>query len=183
MSIAGFGTDDLVRAASAQAQNLAELLAQRSPGERTEATLSKHKPAERALSRIRPPVPATDQGVVASAPPPAEDLATIVGGLSPVAPVDFAAIPAIPPIGAAPPLAAVVGPGPGGGGGILPPGGGIPPEGGGPATFPTPQPEIPVDTPSAVPEPGTWAMMLMGFGLMGWRIRRGGKAFGVGARA
>ena len=27
-------------------------------------------------------------------------------------------------------------------------------------------------TVAAVPEPGTWAMMLLGFGLMGWRARR-----------
>jgi len=26
--------------------------------------------------------------------------------------------------------------------------------------------------PPAVPEPGTWAMLLLGFGLMGWSLRR-----------
>ncbi|MFL6776017.1 MAG: PEPxxWA-CTERM sorting domain-containing protein [Sphingomicrobium sp.] len=24
-----------------------------------------------------------------------------------------------------------------------------------------------------MPEPGTWATMLLGFGLIGWRVRRG----------
>jgi hypothetical protein len=24
----------------------------------------------------------------------------------------------------------------------------------------------------AVPEPGTWAMMILGFGFVGWRLRR-----------
>jgi hypothetical protein len=58
-------------------------------------------------------------------------------------------------------------------GGIVttPPWGG-PPGGGGspPASFPTPQ--LPVKVPSAVPEPGTWATMLLGFALVGWRVRR-----------
>ena len=43
------------------------------------------------------------------------------------------------------------------------PGGGNPPM----ITPPTSPELIP-----AVPEPGTWAMMLMGFGFIGWRIRR-----------
>jgi hypothetical protein len=30
----------------------------------------------------------------------------------------------------------------------------------------------PVITPQAVPEPGTWALMLLGFGLIGWILRR-----------
>jgi len=32
------------------------------------------------------------------------------------------------------------------------------------------------DVPSAVPEPSTWAMMLLGFGLIGWTVRRRGRA-------
>src|SRR5437588_655277 len=52
----------------------------------------------------------------------------------------------------------------GGGGG----GGGA----GGRITFPTAEPKEALP----VPEPGTWATMLFGLGLIGWRIRRGRKA-------
>jgi hypothetical protein len=80
-----------------------------------------------------------------------------------------------------PTLGAIVNPPSGGSavtppGGSSPPGGGggtvSPPGGGGPVTLPTSEPREPLTPPSAVPEPGTWALMLLGFGLVGWRIRR-----------
>src|SRR5258707_712652 len=46
-----------------------------------------------------------------------------------------------------------------------------PGDGGGPVRFPTSEPREEL-SPSAVPEPGTWAMMLFGFGMIGWRVRR-----------
>jgi hypothetical protein len=59
----------------------------------------------------------------------------------------------------------VFAPVPGGGGG----GGG----GGGPGGPPQQPPQTPPpEQPPAVPEPGTWAMMLAGFGLIGCRFRR-----------
>ena len=42
----------------------------------------------------------------------------------------------------------------------------------GPATFRHPSRAQLVPPTSAVPEPGTWAMMLMGFGLIAWRVGR-----------
>ena len=48
-----------------------------------------------------------------------------------------------------------------------------PPGGSPPPTLPgTQQPPV-IVPPPAVPEPQTWAMMLLGFGLIGWQIRRG----------
>jgi len=94
-----------------------------------------------------------------------------------------------PPIAVAPPIAEVAfnpptlaaiigGSGPGNasappsGGGAPPSGGGPPANGGGPVSFPTSEPREPLTPVSAVPEPGTWATMLLGFGLLGWRLRR-----------
>src|SRR5947199_10706932 len=51
-SLAGLTGDDVVEAAVSQAKGLAELLGQRSPGERTEAQLTKTKHA-RALAKQR----------------------------------------------------------------------------------------------------------------------------------
>lgn len=47
-----------------------------------------------------------------------------------------------------------------------------PPPVGGPVSFPTSEPREPLTPVSAVPEPATWATMLLGFGLLGWRLRR-----------
>ena len=49
-----------------------------------------------------------------------------------------------------------------------------PPPGGGGPNPPPPPPEVepPPPPPPAVPEPGTWATMLLGFGLTGWAMRR-----------
>jgi hypothetical protein len=75
-----------------------------------------------------------------------------------------------------PTLGEIVGPPPSGGpGGVLvgPPGGGggSPGGGSGPIVYPGRDTKDIITAP-AVPEPGTWATMLLGFGLIGWRIRR-----------
>ena len=60
------------------------------------------------------------------------------------------------------------------GGGIITPPQAPPPGGGGPNPPPPPPGEEPPPPPPppAVPEPGTWATMLLGFGLTGWAMRR-----------
>jgi hypothetical protein len=57
---------------------------------------------------------------------------------------------------------------PGGGGGSPPGGGGGPPGGGGGSPPGSP----PLLVTPAVPEPGTWMTMLMGFAFIGWSMRR-----------
>ena len=176
--LSGLTAADAVYASVQKAKSLADLIGQRSPGERTEAQLTKNKRV-RALARHRLPAPRL------GTPPSAMDLAKIL--LPPAA-----GVPATNPVSVlqAPPvtLAQIVGPGgaifvspPGGGtpgGGttplVTPPGGSTPP-----GTTPSGGSNPPMITPPtspelvpAVPEPGTWAMMLMGFGFIGWRIRR-----------
>lgn len=64
------------------------------------------------------------------------------------------------------------GSGGGGGGGFTPfvPGGGGPGGGRPPDSGPTTPPDI---RPTPVPEPGTWLMLIVGFGLVGVAVRRG----------
>ena len=168
-SISGQSAGDIVQAAVAQANNLADLLSERSPGSRTEGQLTKTKRARQSAKlHIAPQAPAHAQGRVVepkivtpaeiakilSAPPtlpPIRDLASVTSG----------------DLGYPPP-----------GGGIISSApttsGGTPPGGGGPVSFPASEPRETVN--SAVPEPATWAMMLVGFGLVGWRLKpRGAK--------
>ena len=170
-ALVGVTGDDIVRAAVAQSKTLADLLDARSPGPRTQAQLTKTKHA-RALPKQRMAPRDTP------APP---DLAKLAQLLAPPAakPVSVASAASI--VGAPPSLATIVGSLPGGElipptGEIIPPGGGgggvIPPGGGPPlVSVPTPQPGELVPPP-ALPEPGTWATMLLGFAFIGWRIRR-----------
>ena len=44
------------------------------------------------------------------------------------------------------------------------------------AIVPPPQPPHQPPPPPAVPEPGTWVLLLAGFGLSGWMLRRDGLA-------
>lgn len=170
VSLAGAGTwsigvltgADMVEAAVTQAKSLADLLGQRSPGERTEALLTKTRHAKplarqhaapplRKQPALAPKVSMTDIARLLQSPPPP----------LPVAPSELGTL--SPPIAMAPPPTL--------GGIITPPGSGSPPGGGSPpVSYPTPLPKIIV--PSAVPEPGTWATMLLGFALIGWRVRR-----------
>ena len=171
-TLSGLTATDAVYASVQKARSLAELLSQRSPGERTEAQLTKNKRA-RALARHRLPAPRL------GTPPSAMDLAKIL--LPPSTELPVAVTNPVPLMQVPPTLAQIVSP-PGGGstpivtppggstpGGGITPGGGTTPGGGNPPmiTPPTSPELIP-----AVPEPGTWAMMLLGFGFIGWRVRR-----------
>lgn len=165
----------LVYAATSGAKSLADLLDQRSPGERTGAQLTKSKKM-RALAKLQPAPPS-------SPVPPRPDALELAKLLMPTEPVSTAIeMPAaVVAFGPTPTLGTIIGPNPGGSGPpggtlVTPPGGGGTPPGGGgsPPTTPTQPPLVPT---SPVPEPGTWATMLLGFGLIGWRIRRGTKVW------
>lgn len=147
------------------AKSLMALLEDRSPGDRTaaELTKTKKKPEQRALGKVTKPKPPEEFIQAIAPPPPAlSDLPTFpvaVAGLGPL--VD---IPPPPP----------------GGGGIItfdapPGGGGGGPPGGDDDNPPVnPPPENPPENPPppVVPEPATWASMLLGFGVTGLVIRR-----------
>jgi hypothetical protein len=155
-------------------KTVAAMMAERSPGERAKgalASLKNKRPAgihERALPKVRKPTP------------PVSPLAAIVAG-PPVPPLIPPAAPLFNNLvsGSPTPVVPLVTGGPTGGGGgngspppfvsITPPGGGggiiVPPT----TTTETPPPPPP---PSAVPEPNTWALMLVGFGLVGFAVRR-----------
>ena len=145
------------------AKSFMAMISDRSPGERTKGELIKTKhtaapdePTQRALGKITKPEP-PKEFIDAIAPP----VATIEE-LPPVAMKDE-----IGPI--------LLTPNAPSGGVIVPPQ--APPGGGGgppnqpPTEEPPPPGEEPPPPPPAVPEPGTWAMMLLGFGLTGWAMR------------
>ena len=139
----------IVEAAAAKAQDLADLLSERSPGTRTQDELTKHA---RAAPKVRSP----------STPPEHPKAPALVDLLQPrLVPVEVAST---QPFSAPPTLQTLLASTPG----FTPPSDSH----GGPASFPSSQPRVAVPPTSAVPEPGTWAMMLMGFGLVAWRVRR-----------
>lgn len=153
---------------------VASLFESRSPGERAAGALAslKHRRApalhQRALPKVRRP--------------PASPLAGIVGA-APIPPV----IPPVTPgplynvVGPPPPVALSPPVGPGGPGGGFP---GLPlPGGGGGIIVPPPAIVTPPDTPvvpvtpvtpvtPGIPEPSTWAMMLVGFAMIGSAVAR-----------
>lgn len=160
------------QAASAGLNNIktvAAMLADRSPGERPAGALAslkqKRQPAlhERALPKVRQPV---------------SPLAGIVGTPA-VPPVEMPAATPLYSMVASPPVTQALIPGVSAGGGTLP-GQVSPPGGSGGVVAPPETPVVPTMpvTPvtPAVPEPNTWAMMLVGFGLLGWAIRRDKRA-------
>lgn len=166
LSFADFTASDVLEAAVAKAQSLSDLLDKRSPGERTAAQLTKTKHA-RALAKQR----TAPKQVV---PPPDAPLVSILMGPPEPLPVELAAAPFVP--GPPPVLGAIIAPPSGGGSIVSPPGGGgtviAPPGGDTPQSNPKDTHEPVIETPPpAVPEPATWAMMLLGFGLIGWRTR------------
>jgi PEP-CTERM motif len=189
LSIASYSRGDLLTSVSDVANHglsdiktVAAMLADRSPGRRPKGQLASLKPKrqaalhERALPKVRRPAP------------PANPLASLIGPSS-IAPVPTPAIETSPaplysmvggPLTVVPPVVVPGGGTPSGGG---TPGGppvftDIPPSGGG-GSIVVPPPittsEVPPVT-SAVPEPDTWAMMLVGFALMGWVLRRDRRA-------
>lgn len=150
------------------------LLDARSPGERQKGELSKTKiktaarvsgkaPPPRALGKVFPPKPSPLEQlakvVVASPPPP---VAVPVAPPPAIADVitPAAVLPSVP-IQTAGLIASFA---PIGGGGFI---GGAPPPVNNVAVVP---PVPPVST--AVPEPGTWLMMLLGFGVIGSTVSR-----------
>lgn len=162
LAVASFTGTDLAGAASARAHNLVDLLEQRSPGVRTEDQLTKTKARHAMLAEHAPaPVEAavTENLAEVLAPPPPSYLPVVQADTPPE--LSFMPMPG----------GVFLSPGGGGGGG----GGGSPdggtPGGGGGGPLPPPNtPTIPVP---AVPEPGTWMTMLVGFGILGWALRRG----------
>ena len=164
LSSSGFGVASGIQSL-AKARSMLALLAERSPGPRTSAELTKTKrklatarPHERALGKIRRPV-LPPEFLKALAPefeiadtPPVVNLNTLLD-----LPAPQFALAGPPPVGL--PGGSPGAPIPGGGGSASPPQTGDTPT-------PTPTP------PSAVPEPGTWAMMLLGFFCMGMQLKR-----------
>lgn len=171
LSIAALETNGIDVPGVRAPASIMAMLDQRSPGERTAAELTKSKrkmaqaPRQRALGKIVKPEERTLPK-------------SFVDAISPPAPVIS---PVAPPVGVAAaeaPLAAPVKAGLVPFGLAPPPGGGIfsPPGGGGGGDNPPPPPPPGPDTPPpvlpAIPEPSTWAMMLLGFGMTGWIMRR-----------
>jgi hypothetical protein len=155
-------TGDMVQAAVDQAKSLADLLSERSPGSRTQGELTKTKRA-RAAAKLHT-APKSAARAIAPKPTVPAELAAIVAS-PPLLPVGDLAFAAPFQIDAPPSLGAILASSPG-----IP--GATPPgeNGGGPISFPSSEPREAVT--SAVPEPATWVMMLLGFGLVGWRVRR-----------
>jgi hypothetical protein len=158
-TVATFAGTDLAGAAVSRAQSFMDLMGQRSPGARTEAQLTKTKRKHQVLAeREGAPV----------APVPANLAELIAPPVPAIVPLDLGPPPALEFAGLQPPGPLFFSP-PGGGGPRVPPGGGGGCCGVGPPQ--TPRTPTPPTTP-AVPEPGTWMTMLLGFGFMGWTLRR-----------
>ena len=168
------GRDGLARL-SGVGNTVLDVLGLRTPGRRSKGELADSKgrqprqqlafvPHQRALAKVRPPKGSVHERVVAPAPNGAsiQSLAEAIASPPPGADIVAELPPGnLPNFGGGPigsgPIGPVFGGSPsiGGGGGV------------GPVTPPNNQPVI-----SAVPEPSTWALMLMGFGVIGWSLRR-----------
>jgi hypothetical protein len=175
LSLVAFPDNEVVQAAATRAQSLVDLISQRSPGARTQGELTKTKRlrSHRAVAEapalpgrhpfIVPPIGRPPELAELLASPPA------VAGLSigPLALLEGGPPPSlIGTIGGPPPsLIGTIG-APPASGPVSPPGGSDTP-----VTNPAFPPEPLGPSPSAVPEPGTWAMMIVGFGFIGWRLR------------
>jgi hypothetical protein len=149
----------VVAAAVSKAEDLADLLGQRSPGTRTQDQLTKHARTA-AKARVHPKVAAPHP--LAPDGPTTDALVDLL--LPREVPVEIASVELPQLLAPTPTLASILETTPG----VTPPGG----EGGGSRTFPSSEPREVIPPTSAVPEPGTWAMMLMGFGLVAWRVKR-----------
>jgi PEP-CTERM motif len=169
----------------AAAKTFMAMMSERSPGDRTKAELTRAKhraaaPKQRALGKITPPPP-PKEFVEAIAPPPPKIAEGLPLAAAPATLGPLLIAPSTPGGIVFPPSA----PTPGGTGGPTPPGvqeptppgveEPIPP--GVEEPTPTTQPPPPGDDepppmPSVVPEPETWATMLLGFGLTGLMMRR-----------
>ena len=148
-------------------KSFASMLADRSPGKRTEGALAstKHKTLvplhQRALPKARGPAPAGAppfSSLVAAPPVPPSPAPLYNVMTGPPALVAQAG----PPVGVPGGPPAFVTVPPGGGGGVIVPQPVV-------TQVPPPAPGTP-----AVPEPSSWATMLLGLAMMGRMVRRGG---------
>lgn len=150
---------DVVDAAVQRVQSLADMLGRRSPGTRTESQLTKSSHARALTKQMRPEI----------AP---KAILTDLAPLLDVAPS------ALSPVNIESPVRQVAMKSPSLGEVILPPATVVAPEttseGSSPpgVIVPAAQSKPLVQVPSAVPEPGTWATMILGFALIGWKLRR-----------
>ena len=146
ISVASLSGIDVAAAAADKARSIADLFAQRSPGERTAAVLTKtkHKYSAVLAERSVPEVPVIPP-LLAEALLPAQPLPEL---------------PELELAQAGPPIPSIFIPG---GAVIFPPG---------PPGPPGPPPPPPPPPPPAVPEPGTWATMIVGFAIAGMQLRR-----------
>ena len=153
LSTAGIDGTSLADAAVEKAKSFIQLMQQRSPGERTKTILikTKHKKIlahEHALPKIRmaqpdvPPPIFTPALIDIVAPPPVMMASLEAIDIPPLLQSSPPGVPLFPP----PSL-------------IVPP-----------TETPTTPPIV--TPPSAVPEPSTWMTMLLGFGFIGWQLRR-----------
>lgn len=161
--ISGLAASDMPLAE--KARSFLALMDGRSPGSRTAAELLKTKdhkrsllPGQRALTKVRPPQP-PDELLTAILPPSPRWFELE----SPIVATQIATLPPSPTMPTLPPVLL-----PPGSPGVLPPGVGPSPPPVGP--FPPPGPPSPPVAP-AIPEPTTWALMLVGFGFIGWTMR------------
>lgn len=178
LAVASFTGTDLAGAAVARATSIADLMDGRSPGARTEAQLTKTKSHRVLAERLPAPPAVVPQNLAELIAPPIADIVPLD---LPKAPAMLFAAPAPSPgaIFFSPPGGAI----PGGGGGGVPGGGGGVPGGGGGSPPGSPPSSPPLTSPPAVPEPGTWMTMLMGFAFIGWSLRRHRKPVAAGAIA
>ena len=150
---------------------VAAMLSARSPRDRPAGELASLKPKrqaaphERALAKVRPAAPASVANIVA--PPPAAP-----AFVPPIASAPLYNVVAPPPLlpaetlipGAPPVVFPAISP-PGGGGVVVPP-----------VQTPIVTPVTPLTPATPLPEPSSWAMMLIGLVLMGRIVGRGGAA-------
>ena len=144
----------------------------RSPGERGATDILKGK-AKRALAKDDAPIGQPKPTQRALGKTFDDPLLSLAGPLTPAPVVEFLPFDAAPAAGSIPALALTVSGGSGGftpvTGGFFGGGGG----GGGGGVVPPPPAPPPV---AAVPEPSTWALLLIGFAAVGASIRRAKKA-------
>lgn len=161
------GLSDQLRQGVNGMKTVADMLLGRSPGERASGALAnlKHKRLalahERALPKLRGPAPLTSLAAIAG--PPGAPLVPIAAA-SPPAMLESLIGPA-PTIAEAPPiLFPAMSPVPGGGF-VIPP-----------VITQVSPPTTPSPVTLAVPEPASWAMMLIGFAFIGSILRRNSSA-------
>jgi hypothetical protein len=174
LSLASFTGADLASAAIERARSFLDLMSQRSPGERVKGALTKtkHRHYRVLAARESPafPTPPLTGSLAELIAPPAE---LVPGGVNLPEVAEFTPPTGLPPgVIVIPPPGEIVVPccavGP-------PPPPGAPPPPGPPPPPPPGPPPPPPPPPPAVPEPGTWLTMILGFGATGWMLRRGGR--------